>query len=92
MTDFETSIPNILIILDLLEHSMLIDFEINPYSNLSDFECREWVDDFHNIFQITEFKVISVALSSIYLTFSNAFFILMILYEKVVKVIHQINS
>ena len=73
----------------LLEYSMPIDFEISQNSNLSNYDCKWRVDDFHNIYQINEFKIISVALSFIYLTFSNAFFFLMMLYEKVTKIIHQ---
>ena len=54
------------------------------YLNLSVFEDKELEDDFCNIYEVTAFKMISVILSFIYLIFSNAFFISMILFEKVI--------
>ena len=54
------------------------------YLNLSVFEDKVLGDDFCNIYEVKAFKIISVVLSLIYLIFSNAFFISMILFEKVI--------
>ena len=60
--------------------------------NVSNFKDLELVDDFKDIFEVTRFNIISVILSILYVTLTNAFWISLMysLIEITVSSLHEL--
>ena len=70
-----------------LDRSIHLNIPIDFFCNISDFNLSnfkdlELIDDFIDIFIVTRFNIIFVILAALYLTFSNVFWVSLMLYEK----------
>ena len=59
--------------------------DISLYLNETQNEDSDFVDDFKDIFEDTRFRIVYILQALVYLSFTNALWILSILYEKVLE-------
>ena len=66
--------------------------DISLYLNETKNEDSDYIDDFKDIFEDTRFRIVYILQSLIYLSITNALWILSILYEKVLGQLIYLNN